>query len=359
MMFQRTMTYKIIIAVMLLLTACSPEKSKLQTKGPGDEQIKDDPSPVTPQPPALNPQDPDLKFCSKLDLKDVKWPSELKVNEWTYYALALNITGSFEGREGWQNITGNFDGQGMSLGLMQQNLGQGSLQPLLIDMYREYNSTLIGNFTNADYKNMKSMLEDWINSPINASAMAANEAADAELFPKHVFNKYDIGYEGDLMAMGDSGQSVQWAVKNILDSKGNVTSRWKTSFQNMAVSSGYRSFQLAASLKIYTKAKLYFSFFKFTELRFFLYLFDIVVQNGSIGDNHLTIYNKWLYQNPNATEQERALALLEARLTTVKPQYVEDVRARKTAIIKGTGVVHKTPRDLAKEYCFNPRVIVQ
>ena len=341
---------------MLLLTACSPEKSKLQAANPGGgETIKDDP---TTQPPAQNPQDPDLKLCSKLDLKDVKWPNELTVNEWTYYALGLNITGSFEGRQGWQNITGNFDGQGLSLGLMQQNLGQGSLQPLLIDMYKQHNSVLIGNFTNADYKNMKSMLEDWINSPINASAVAAMEA-DTDLFPKHFVNKYDIGFEGDLMAMGDSGKSVQWATQNILDSKGNVTTRWKTSFQNMAISPGYRSFQLAASLKIYTKAKLYFSFFNFTELRFLLFFFDIVVQNGSIDERHLSIYNKWLLKNPNASEQERALALLDARLTTVRPQYVEDVRSRKRAVILGTGVVHKTQRDFPKEYCFNPRVIVQ
>ena len=127
----------------------------------------------------------------------------------------------------------------------------------------------------------------------------------------------------------------------------------------MAISQGYRSFQLAASTKIFFKAKQYFAFFNFHELRFLLFLFDIVVQNGSIQDSHLAKYNKWLASHPQADEKARALALLEARLTTVKPQYVSDVRARKTAIINGTGTVHGSNRNLATEYCFDPRVMVQ
>ena len=127
----------------------------------------------------------------------------------------------------------------------------------------------------------------------------------------------------------------------------------------MAGSNGYRSFQLAASTKIFFKAKQYFTFFNFHELRYLLFLFDIVVQNGSIQDNHLAIYNKWLNANPHADEKARALALLDARLTTVKQQYVQDVKSRKTAIINGTGTVHQAARNFPVEYCFDPRVIVQ
>jgi hypothetical protein len=350
--------------VTLLLTACSQNGSRLLDSAPqSPEVVKEapqDPVNSTPETPPTSPKpDPDLGLCSNLDLSEVKWPSKLSVSEWTYYAIGLNITGSYEGNQGWKNITGNFDGQGMSLGLMQQNLGQGSLQPWLIEMFRQYNSILIENFTNADYKNLKSMLEKWQNGSISLSSLSpANDKTN--FFLDKVTNKLDIGYvEPELTQLGFSSDSVQWAKNNILDSKGNVSARWKKSFQELAGSYGYRTFQLAASTSIFLKAKGYFDLFKFRELRFLLFFFDIVVQNGGLYAENITEYKSWLRNNSQASEQTRALKLLEIRLKNVKNQYKEDVRSRKSAIIYGTGKVHQTNRDFAKEYCFDPRIIVQ
>jgi hypothetical protein len=45
---------------------------------------------------------------------------------------ALSVTGSFENPgDPFSGITGDFDGQGLSLGVLQWNIGQGSLQPLV------------------------------------------------------------------------------------------------------------------------------------------------------------------------------------------------------------------------------------
>lgn len=44
------------------------------------------------------------------------------------------ITGRFEGRQGFSNLAGNFDGMGVSAGVLQWNLGCGSLQPMLAEM---------------------------------------------------------------------------------------------------------------------------------------------------------------------------------------------------------------------------------
>lgn len=44
------------------------------------------------------------------------------------------ITGRFEGRQGFSNLAGNFDGMGISAGVLQWNLGCGSLQPMLAEM---------------------------------------------------------------------------------------------------------------------------------------------------------------------------------------------------------------------------------
>jgi hypothetical protein len=348
----------------LLLTACSQNGSRLMDSAPqSPEVVKEAPQvpddSIPENPPSSPKTDPDLGLCSSLDLSEVKWPTNLSVSEWTYYALGLNITGSFEGHQGWTNITGNFDGQGLSLGLMQQNLGQGSLQPWLIEMFKQYNSILFDYFSNADYKDLKSMLEKWQNGSISLSSQALpNEKSN--FFLEKIPNKLDIGFvEPELTQLGSSTDSVQWAKSHILDSKGNVTARWKKSFQDMAGSYGYRTFQLAASTSIFLKAKAYFDLFKFRELRFLLFFFDIVVQNGGLYAENVTEYENWLRNNSQATEQSRALKLLEIRLKNVKNQYKEDVRSRKSAIIYGIGKVHQTNRDFAKEFCFDPRALVQ
>ncbi len=358
-----------MMVVVVVLNACSPQKKELLDNKSNRDVVSDDPIPnpteppketPLPLPPATPGQDSDLKLCSQLDLEGVNWPSELSVPEWTYYALGLNITGSFEGREGWKNIAGNSDGQGMSLGLMQQNLGQGTLQPWLNQMYNLHHSTMVTFFNSQDYRNLKSMLNDWQKEDLTNPGISQT-FFDGKLFSdQKILNKLEIGYEDNfLTALNDNSNSVNWAKSNILDSNGKVSARWKKSFQDMAISPGYRSFQLAASTTIFKKAKEYFNYFQFRELRFLLFFFDIVVQNGSISDVHLALYNKWLAKNPNANDQSRALALLEARLTTVRPQYVQDVKSRKTAIIYGTGKVHQTMRNFPQEYCFDPRVIVQ
>src|ERR1700677_1324186 len=75
-----------------------------------------------------------LVICSPLDFTNVTWSGQLSPFQEQGLELGLNISGSFEGAAGWANLTNNFDGQGLSMGLLNQNLGQGSLQPLLIEM---------------------------------------------------------------------------------------------------------------------------------------------------------------------------------------------------------------------------------
>lgn len=51
----------------------------------------------------------------------------------TWTATALELTGHFEDDgEPWSAVSGNFDGMGVSLGVLQWNFGQGSLQPMII-----------------------------------------------------------------------------------------------------------------------------------------------------------------------------------------------------------------------------------
>lgn len=363
-MFQKYMIY--LLATLLLFAASCAPKSSGKSKKPS-EVISD--NPTSPPP---NSGDPIGHICTTLNFQGVTWPMTLSFYDNTHYALALNITGSFEGHVGWKSIAGNFDGQGISLGLLQQNLGQGSLQPLLINMYRQAYGVLQANFTAHQLSSMKTMLEEWLNDDIlNPGVIQAGDE-EFELFPEvDSLNELDESFRDDrkiqllgtqnideqvIQAIGNSSKSVTWARKTALDSSGNVTATWMNSFQAMADSGAYRSQQLSASVSLFLKAKAYFETFKFRELRFLLLMFDFVVQNGGLSSQHLKIYEKWLKDHSKATDEERAFAILEARLTTVKPQFKDDVKARKTTLIKTKGVVHGASRDLAREYCFNPRI---
>jgi hypothetical protein len=350
----------LVFLFIFVTTSCQYSGNRLQENLTGNEGRFDQPAPTPP------PGEPDPSLdgiCSPLDLRDIQWPSQIKRSEWSSYALALNISGSFEGREGWKNISGNFDGQGLSLGLMQQNLGQGTLQPLIIEMYNSDAVDMRSFFSDQDNQSLRTMLEAWRNTPLPRPLLISGMIQQGELlFPQNgSLNPLEIGYEEPLRQQAGeaNSQSVEWAQNTILDSQGRLIPRWKDGFQKMAISGPYRSQQLSASTQFYLRAKDYLNFFKMQEVRFLLFFFDIVVQNGSIREEHLRLYNSWLAQNPRASDQERAFAILEARLTTVRPQYVADVRARKTAILNGRGVVHQTQRNFPQEYCFDPGSTLQ
>lgn len=57
------------------------------------------------------------------------------LDDQTLLTLCLNTTGKFEvGAAAYNRISGNFDGEGISVGILQWNAGQGSLQILLHDI---------------------------------------------------------------------------------------------------------------------------------------------------------------------------------------------------------------------------------
>ena len=72
--------------------------------------------------------------------------------------IAKNISKQFEVGNSNQ-IAGNFDGQGLSLGYLQWCIGQGTLQPLLNRMDREYNAEMKSIF-GTNYASIHNMILD-------------------------------------------------------------------------------------------------------------------------------------------------------------------------------------------------------
>lgn len=299
----------------------------------------------------------DLAICSKLDFSDLDWPSTVSVGEREPFALALNISGSFEGTDGWANLTNNFDGQGLSMGLLNQCLGQGSLQPLLIQMRDQYVDEMRAQFSTANFNSLLGMLKKW------ESSIDANQFEDL-LLTDYGFSKLDdakmiesvTGFNPDNEFHAElstkNQNSVNWAVANLYN-KSSFKTDWAKQLTQLSIAAGYRSLQVSAALKLHVSALTLFKAFDLKQLRSYLFMFDIVVQNGGIPSAAMTnIFNEFK-AHPQWNEVQKLNAILTERLKYVKKEYVKDVQLRKQSIINGTGTVHGSRRDYAKEYCAN------
>ncbi|MCB0368427.1 MAG: hypothetical protein KDD45_03060 [Bdellovibrionales bacterium] len=367
-----------LLSTLIFFTACTKSSFNVQSNfdsadnnassAPGGQQPPENNTPSDGSSDVDNPQQdtpapivvgPKLDICSKLQFDQVEWPNILSNNEQNYLALALNVTGSFEGLSGWSNLSNNFDGMGISLGILQQNLGMGSLQPILFEALEKANQGLI--IMSQDKKqSLESMIGQWKYD----LSKSANQNNKNDLFKDDYIKISPIDKHGDIVSFavdytlnGGSNvinkKSVSWALGELfIDGGKTFRSDWKEALNNLAQDKEYVGLQLNYSLSLYNKALLYFKAFQLKEVRSFLLMYDFVVQNGGFKKKVLTSYNSFLNANKQATETERLKKILDLRIQDVLPQWKSDVANRKEAIINSSGVVHGAKRNLEKEYCY-------
>jgi len=283
---------------------------------------------------------------SKLDFSGVAWPEALTPADRVAFALALNISGSFEGEDAWSNLTNDFDGQGLSLGLLNQTLGQGTLQPLLLRMRDQHPDALAVVFSSEHLKSLSGMLDRWQGS-------VRREAWPGTPARLSLLDEPAAAMQG--AAPSPDGVSVSWA-KAALYTDGGKTfdPAWKRELMNLAAHPGYVSIQIDAALGYHEQAAGYESRIGVRELRAYLMLFDVVVQNGGLYPDDLDDYAAYVKANPRATSTRKLQKLLALRLRHVRAKYAADVRSRKSAVILGTGTVHGAKRNLPVEYNYPP-----
>jgi hypothetical protein len=295
-----------------------------------------------------------LKICSELDFEDVEWSKNVEVDDRDAFALALNISGSFEGHRGWANLTNNFDGQGLSMGLLNQNLGQGSLQPMWIEMRNGDLSAMQKLFSSSNFKSVASMLSKW-EAATKTDSLDIKDYGYNELDDPSVVAE-DLGIDPlelqqITVALTSRNQaSVDWAKANLY-SGSSFKSDWSTQLNALANSPEYRSIQVRKAESLHNQALAMMKSYGLHELRSYLFFFDIAVQNGGISTTLKNKYLVWAKTNSKASEYTKLMKILELRLTAVRSQYVNDVRSRKASIINGSGTVHGAKRDYAKEFC--------
>lgn len=298
-----------------------------------------------------------LKICSRLDFFGVEWSERVTWDERDPFALALNITGSFEGAKGWGNLTNNFDGQGLSMGLLQQNLGQGSLQPMWIDMRSQHAEVLGSVLSKKNFENVIRMLNLWSSGSVMASALNLEEMGYSALDdPQEIARDFGGGSQKVMQAAlalsARNQKSVDWAKANLYTGS-KFKADWSSQLKALALTAEYRTLQLQRAERLHFKALDLMESFSFDSIKSYLFFFDIVVQNGGIPQSVAKDYRDWLARNLKSSEVARLSKLLELRLRLVRQQYRTDVRRRKETILKGYGTVHGAKRNLEKEFCYD------
>jgi len=233
----------------------------------------------------------------------------------------LALTGSFEtGRlspECFATVAGNFDGQGISFGALQWNFGQGTLQPLLQEM-----------FTN--------------HRDIAATIFGAN------------LNQLQQAIKGGKDAALSFAASIQDQTKK------TVTASWKQMFRSLGLTPEFQAIEVKGAAAYYGRAVSLCKDYGLWSERGRALLFDICVQNGSIPDKVrgliLSDFGK-LQQplSPEDMELEKMRIVANRRAEAANPRFVEDVRRRKLCIAEGKGVVHGITYDLAGQFGLDLR----
>ncbi len=244
--------------------------------------------------------------------------TELTKNPLTQRCLAL--TGTFETSVGapdcYCGLAGNFDKQGISFGVLQWNLGQGTLQQLWSDMIAAHGDIA------------QTVFQDHLPALVAMLAM-----------PRQ--------------------QQLQWA-QSIQDPRRfAVFEPWKGMFKALGRTPEFQAVQVRHADQLRETAVTMCRNFGLASERALALMFDICVQNGAINrTTAATIRADFDALPPGdapGMEVAKMRIVANRRAEAAAARYVEDVRVRKLTIANGQGTVHNVPYDL--EHQFGIRLV--
>ncbi|MCG2589933.1 peptidoglycan-binding domain-containing protein [Rhodohalobacter sulfatireducens] len=243
------------------------------------------------------------------DEDEVQPPSILN-EDLSYRSLAL--TGAFETSQPppdcFAGITGDFDGQAISFGALQWNIGQGSLQPLLLKMDEE------------------------------------NPEIVEEIFADHCSEFREILQSPHEQQM-EWGRSIQDPIRLVLREP------WRGLFKSLGRNKEFQQIQVEAAERLYDAAQDLADEYDLKSERAVALMFDIKVQNGSIYSYvREQILRDFDQLSDDAGEEERLIIVANRRAEASNPRWVEDVRNRKLTIARGEGTVHGMHYNLEEDY---------
>jgi SH3-like domain-containing protein len=229
-----------------------------------------------------------------------------------YRCLAL--TAGFETEamppECFAGLAGDFDGQAMSFGVLQWNLGQGTLQPLLRQMDQE-NPSVVQEVMGDGYAEFKSFL-----------------------------------------GMGKDAQ-MAWARGKQANKKWQDP--WRSRFKALGRTAAMQQIQVNGANARYTTGMTLVQQYGLWSERGAALMFDIVVQNGSIKDaTRQQMMADFAKIDSSLSREDQEVArmriIANRRAEAANSKFVEDVRSRKLTIANGSGKVHGAQFNLEATY---------
>lgn len=224
----------------------------------------------------------------------------------------LALTASFETSvfppECFCGVAGDFDGQGLSFGALQWNIGQGTLQPLFHQMI------------NAHPDICQSIFHEHLKTIQNVLRRSVPEQIDF--------------------------------VRTLQDRRSQLIEPWRGMLKTLGATSEFQAFQTRAAHSLYLKAVQEAARLGLTSQRGIALLFDIMVQNGSLGNavRSRVLADFTSLPSGAATEVRRMVIISERRSAVVRPRFRNDVLTRKLTIANGEGTVHGLRYDLASQF---------
>jgi putative peptidoglycan binding protein len=227
----------------------------------------------------------------------------------------LALTGSFETDapipECFCGLSGDFDGQGLSFGVLQWNLGQGSLQPLLADALRSAPSVMKTVF-NTQLPVLRAVLSE----PI--------------------------------------GDQLEWA-RSLQNPRRQMAEPWAGMFRSLGRTDEFQRIEMKYATSLFKRAKTLSASYGLISERGVALMFDILTQNGGIRPTvEATIREDFARLDPELAGDDREVArmriIANRRAEAANPRWIADVRARKLTIAEGTGTVHGKRYDLGQMY---------
>lgn len=257
-------------------------------------------------------------------------PSELK---------AVRITSTFEtGRPGgFGGLSGNFDKQGLSFGLMNWTIGTGSLIPLLKKFITEHTERYRQIF-----------------------------GSDAARFQAMVFaTRFDPKEKANVI---DTAAQLEFVRGKMNDAaQKNIIEPWKTYFNGLENDPSFRAIEVATARGSLVRARGWFDRFGWKTERGFVFMFDLVSSHGGAwldapkfkGYRQKLLAERTaakkteLGRDPNELETMAIIANLIADLSL--EEWRAQVRIRKMWFVNGAGTVHGSYYDLAKHFGVTDR----
>lgn len=217
------------------------------------------------------------------------------------HSRALMLTAQFEGSgDGYKTIAGNGDGAGLSLGIIQFNIGKGTLQPLLSDILMSNRNLVLSIL--GEEKTI--LLEDMLSS--------------------------------------SREDQLSWAI-SINDESGNsIIADWAEPLQALCETSEFQAIQNEYIEPYKTSAiKKCDLFGGFLTNRAYAFMFDCSVQYGRFYQSEADAIHAQI------SDDMSEIARLQVIANVMRSTRTEDAFIRKSCIINGFGTVHGTEIDLA------------